>query len=193
MTVPQLPLPIRQDIAIKRVILPALKLLPPAMTSLPAVLMILCIFLQESNLEHRWQVVDLKRPNAKGPARGLGQFERGTQASRGGVWGIMLHTASRFWLAKVCEALGIAFKADDIWRGMETSDALAVCASRLLLFTDPKPLPAIGDEEGAWRYYLRNWRPGAYTNGSAAARAALRAKWGRNYRMALSAAQAHYG
>ena len=37
MTVPQLPLPIRQDTAIKRVILPALKLLPAAMTSIEAI------------------------------------------------------------------------------------------------------------------------------------------------------------
>ena len=33
-------------------------------------------------------------------------------------------------------------------------------AKRLLLLTDPKPLPVIGDTDGSWEYYLRNWRPG---------------------------------
>ena len=32
--------------------------------------------------------------------------------------------------------------------------------ARLLLWTDPRPLPAIGDVKAAWQYYLRNWRPG---------------------------------
>lgn len=193
MNAPQLPLPIRQDIAVKRIIQPALKLLPTAMGTPPAVVLILAIFLQESYLAHRWQVIDPKRPKVKGPARGLAQFERGTKASRGGVWGVYLHDASRFWLAKVCETLGVTFHPDAIWRALEVNDALAVMLSRLLLFTDPKPLPALADEEGAWRYYLRNWRPGAYTRGTAAQRADLRAKWGRNYRMALSATQANAG
>ncbi len=38
--------------------------------------------------------------------------------------------------------------------------------ARLLLWTDAKPLPAIGDEQGAWDYYLRNWRPGKPTRTS---------------------------
>ena len=186
-SVPQLPLPIAPDVAVKRVILPALQLLPAAMTSRRAVIMVLAIFLQESALAHRWQVVDLQRPDRKGPARGLGQFERGSRTAGGGVWGIYQHAASRFWLSKVCEALGVPFRPEDIWLAMESKDALAVCASRLLLFTDARPLPAAGDEEQAWGYYLRNWRPGAYFNGTPAKRAALRAKFGNHYRTALAA------
>ena len=37
---------------------------------------------------------------------------------------------------------------------------LAAAAARLLLFTDPKRLPQLGDEAGAWALYLRVWRPG---------------------------------
>lgn len=187
---PQLPLPITPETAVKRVIVPALQLMPGAMQSRRAVLMILVIFLQESGLNHRWQVIDLHRPDKKGPARGLGQFERGSRTAGGGVWGIFQHPASRFWLSKVCEALGVPFRPEDIWAAMETKDALAVCASRLLLFTDARALPVPGEEEQAWSYYLRNWRPGAYFNGTPAKRAALRAKFAGHYRTALAATAA---
>ena len=30
----------------------------------------------------------------------------------------------------------------------------------LLLWTDPRPLPRIGEVQAAWDYYIRNWRPG---------------------------------
>jgi hypothetical protein len=190
MPTPLLPLPISTAVAVSKIIRPALKLLPPVMTSAAAMVAILAIFLQESNLAHRWQVIDARQPGRKGPARGLGQFEKGTKASRGGVWGVYLHASSRYWLAQVCEKLGVEFHPAAIWAALESNDALAVCVSRLLLFTDPKPLPAVGDEEAAFQYYLRNWRPGAYTRGNAAQRADLRAKWARNYRYALTAVQA---
>ena len=32
--------------------------------------------------------------------------------------------------------------------------------ARLLLWTDPAPLPALGAAVRAWAYYRRNWRPG---------------------------------
>jgi len=56
---------------------PALELLPPVMDSAAARVNLITIALQESKLIHRWQVVDLAKPNVKGPARGLLQFERG--------------------------------------------------------------------------------------------------------------------
>lgn len=183
----QLPLPISPADAVARIILPALKMLPAAMTTRRAVLLILAIFLQESALAHRWQVIDVNRPERKGPARGLAQFEKGTKASRGGVWGIYLHASSRYWLAKVCEALGIPFEPAAIWEAMERSDQLAACAARLLLFTDPKPLPSVADEESAWKLYLRTWRPGAWTRGTASERKKLREKFAANHRIAVMA------
>jgi len=62
---------------------------------------------------------------------------------------------------------------------------LAAGLARLLLWTDRPPLPALQDVEGGWQLYLRTWRPGAYTRGTPALRAELRAKWGRNYSAAL--------
>jgi len=37
---------------------------------------------------------------------------------------------------------------------------LAAGVARLLLWTDPKALPAIGDADAGWSLYLRTWRPG---------------------------------
>lgn len=62
---------------------------------------------------------------------------------------------------------------------------LAAGLARLLIFTDPARLPGLGDEEDAWQLYLRTWRPGAFTRGTAAKRAELRQKWAKNYAQAL--------
>lgn len=132
---------------------PALAILPRGLdTSLSRVVM-LAIGLQESGLEHRRQLGD-------GPARGLWQFELGTRASRGGVWGVYLHDSSRFWLDRLCASRGVQFLPDSIWRALETDDILAAGVARLLLFTDPGRLPLTDDPDGAWNLYLRVWNPG---------------------------------
>lgn len=177
MASPLMPLPSTAPHLLRRVVLPALKLLPAAMSSPEAHAMLLAIAGQESGLTARWQVIDSKRPDRKGPARGLWQFERGTRASRGGVWGVYLHAASRYWLQHLCQARGVEFHPDAIYRAIEVDDILACGVARLLLFTDPKRLPAIGDEAGAWALYKRTWRPGKPRPGH----------WPGNYRRALEA------
>lgn len=141
---------------ITKVAMPAidagLALLPGAMDTPAARVMLLAIGLQESRFTHRAQVVN---GGGKGPARGLWQFERG-----GGCAGVVRHNASRYWAASVCKARGVAFDPLAIWRALETDDVLAAAAARLLLFTDPKRLPAVGDSQGAWDLYIRVWRPG---------------------------------
>lgn len=132
---------------------PALQILPAAMDSPEARVMLLAIGMQESRLEHRRQL-------GNGPARGLWQFELGTKASRGGVWGVFLHDASRYWLDKLCAARGVAFNPEHIYPALERDDVLAAGLARLLLFTDPARLPAVNDEHAAWALYLRTWRPG---------------------------------
>lgn len=126
-----LKLPISPRQLLVDVVLPALKLLPAAMNSVEALVMLVAIALQESGLEHRWQVIDAKRPDKKGPARGLWQFELGTKESRGGVWGVYLHEASRYWLAQVCAARGVPFQPRAIWLALETDDVLACLVARL--------------------------------------------------------------
>lgn len=133
----------------------ALAWLPPAMDTPAARVQLVAISLQEDPEQRRAQRVIVAGRARKGPARGLWQFEQG-----GGVEGVLTHAASRFWARKACEARGVKPTPAAVWRALETDDQLAATFARLLLFTDPKPLPAVNDERGAWTYYLRNWRPG---------------------------------
>ena len=125
---------------------PAARLLP-SMDSPRARIMLLAIGLQESRFERRRQI--------KGPARGFWQFESG-----GGVRGVLLHKASAYDAAKVCHARGVGRSTREVYDRLEHDDILACCFARLLLYTDPRPLPMIGDVDASWDYYERNWRPG---------------------------------
>ena len=87
-------------------------------------------------------------------ARGLWQFER-----KGAVAQVMGATPTQ--LKAVCTYLIIPFNEADLYEAIAWNDTLAACMARLLLWTDPAPLPAIGDVQAAWDYYARNWRPGA--------------------------------
>jgi hypothetical protein len=132
----------------------ALALLPPVMDSLHARVLLVAIGLQESRFIHR-------RQKGNGPARSFWQFERGTEASRGGVWGVYLHPASREMLRALCVAREVDFEPRAIWSAMEHDDVLAAGVARLLIYTDPHMLPAIEDSDGAWELYARRcWRPG---------------------------------
>lgn len=138
---------------------PALAILPASMRSDQARVMLLAIGLQESRFKHRYQIVQGK-PGAKGPARGFWQFERGSRASRGGVWGVFLHASSRPHLSRLCLVRGVEFEPNAIYAAIETDDVLAAGVARLLLWTDPKALPAVGMISASWDLYLRTWRPG---------------------------------
>lgn len=139
--------------------------------------MLIAIGLQESRFVHRDQVVAGKAPGQVGPATGFWQFER-----NGGVAGVMQHVRSGPIARAAADAAGVAWDKDAIWRAFTTpaGDDLAASFARLLLFTDPAPLPAaaVSAEEDAWGYYLRNWRPGK----------PHRATWGAFWREAVGLA-----
>lgn len=105
---------------------------------------------QESGWEHRIQ-------SGNGPAHGFWQFER-----LGGVTGVLGYRTTFHLAATACAKAGIAPNATAVWGALSTEahDNLAVAFARLLLWSDSKPLPAVGDEEGAYAYYVANWRPG---------------------------------
>jgi hypothetical protein len=112
----------------------------------------LTIALQESGpkLDARYQ----GSPNTSpGPARGWWQFEQG-----GGVNGVLTHASSRTLAQLVCEKLAVVPQAAAVWRALEGSDLLSVSFARLLIFTDPAPVPSA--DVAAWDYYARVWRPG---------------------------------
>lgn len=129
-------------------------MLSPPMKTATVLVLLAAIALQESRLIYR-------RQKNNGPARGLWQFELGTEESRGGVYGIYLHAASRNYLRLACIDLGVAFNPYAIWDALETNDTLAFVCARLLLWTDPAPLPGVDDVSGSWDAYLRIWRPGS--------------------------------
>lgn len=125
----------------------ALSLLPAKMDTPEARAMLLAIAGQESAFQHRRQI--------RGPARGLWQFERA------GLIGAQMHPASTTHADAVCAALLYdRDQSDELHRALEHNDVLACALARLLLWTDPRPLPGSGETDAAWDYYLRNWRPG---------------------------------
>lgn len=168
-----IPLPITPADALRRVIRPALELLPSSMGAPEAEVMVLAIMLQESGLNARVQV--------GGPARGLAQFEQA-----GGVRGVLTHSATGKLARKLCATRGCPPTERSAYLALANDDVLAAGFARLLLWTDPQPLPELGDEQGAFELYaLRTWRPGAYARGTPEERLKLRKKWAGHYAVAL--------
>lgn len=151
---------------LQNVVDPGLALLPAKMQSGPARVQVLAIMKQESGLRTRTQ-------DGGGPAHGLAQFERG------GVKGVLQHHSSAALAAAVCEARGIEATEDAVYAELVQDDILAAAFARLLLWTDANALPDIGDVEGAWDYYQRNWRPGKPRHD----------KWADSYECALTAVE----
>jgi hypothetical protein len=135
--------------------------------------LLLAIAGQESNWSERIQA-------GKGPAHGFWQFER-----LGGVVSVLGHKAAAQLAHDACEAAGLSDPikgrnySTQAWGIMSTAagDHLAVAFARLLLFSDPAPLPHVGDEEAGWDYYVRNWRPGKPS----------RSRWATVYPQAVAA------
>lgn len=126
----------------------AARLLPSVPFSPNACILLLAIAGQESNLTDR-------RQKGNGPARGLWQNEKG-----GGVHGVMTHPVSKVLARGLCDARGVQWDETAVWAALERDDVLAAGLARLLLRTDPKPIPERSDMQGGWDMYVWNWRPG---------------------------------
>lgn len=136
---------------LRAVILPALASAAaavdePRLAHPGAALLLVAIAIQESDLRYVSQ-------HPRGPARSFWQIEplTGGRLARkaimalGGRWpGLLtLH--------------GLDGPLEPVLVG----SPLAACVlARLLLWCDPQPLPALGDEQAGWSTYLRVWRPG---------------------------------
>lgn len=141
------------DAILHRAVNPALQLLPAKMDSDAARVMLLAAGLQESHFQWRFQKTS--DPYRHGPAKGFWQGERG------GVFCVMTNKATRADAEAVCKARGVPFDQVLIHERFEHDDVLAAAFARLILWADPKPLPAVdADHETAWLCYLRCWRPG---------------------------------
>lgn len=131
---------------VETILLPSLKLLGPHFDSPQARVMMLATGLQESGFSTRRQI--------GGPARGFWQFEFG------GVRAVWAHHLSMEPLRLLCHDLDVSFDPAAIYPALEANDVLAAGVARLLLYTDPQPLPEFDQPDAAWNYYQRNWRPG---------------------------------
>jgi hypothetical protein len=123
------------------------ELLPGKFARPEATALLLAIGYQESRFKHRQQV--------GGPARSFWQFERG-----GGVAGVLRHPATSRHARAVCALRDVSPTSLGVYNAMLTDDLLGCAFARLLLFSDPLPLPSIGAIGASWDYYIRNWRPG---------------------------------
>jgi hypothetical protein len=127
------------------VVRPTLQWLGPPYASREAEVMLLAIAGQESRCSHRCQT-------PTGPARSLWQIEPPTARAVYDKWG-----RGRAALNDL-SVPGPAFLVDE-W--LRWSDLAACVIARGILWLEPSPLPAIGDQQGAWTYYAeRCWRPG---------------------------------
>jgi hypothetical protein len=126
---------------------------------------LLAIGLQESGFQSRVQY-------GGGPARSFWQMERG-----GGIRGVLTCADTKTYAQMVCAHRGIPPTCDAVYARMLDDDLLGCAFARLLLYSDPAPLPAIGDVSGSWNYYKNNWRPGKPRP----------ADWPANYAQAIAA------
>ena len=103
---------------------------------------------QESSWTERLQT------GAPDLGRSFWQFEQG------GCNALATNPTTEPKLAQLLEALEIPYTLPMIHAVVAWNDPLAGGMARLLLYADPHPLPAVGDQDGAWNYYLACWHPG---------------------------------
>lgn len=145
----QLPLPLSLHQVDRYVLTPALELLPARMDGPQARVMLLATGLQEARFAHRRQI--------RGPARGLWQFEDGPRSA---LAGLLTLPTTEGHMRSLCAARNVDPDRTAIYRQLEHDDVLAAGVARLLLWSDPKPLPPVPDASAGWALYLRTWRPG---------------------------------
>jgi hypothetical protein len=127
----------------------AFQLLPVGMDTPIARVILAAIGFQESGYLVRIQY-------GNGPARSYWQFENGRLA---GINGVLNHRATAKLAVAVCKARGVAPERMAVWKAMETDDVLGAAFARLLMYTDPFPLP--DNSADAWEMYAKRlWRPG---------------------------------
>lgn len=155
------------------VIRPTLSGMGPKFHSTEAEAMLVAIAHQESGIRYRRQIGADGKP-MEHLARGLWQFERG-----GGVRGVLEHSTTKKAAAAAAQALLYPAEAQAIHTAIADNDILACVWARLLLWTLPQPLPALGQETEAWHQYIAAWRPGK----------PHRDRWVQSYKLAMETVQ----
>ena len=125
------------------------------MDSKEARVMLLAIGLQESRFTATRQLVG-NPPKPIGPAKSNWQGERGG----GMVYGVRVHRATKDLAHELYKLHGVQANDQAIWDAIEFDQVLACGLARLLLYSDPFKLPALGEQGLAWALYIRTWNPG---------------------------------
>lgn len=154
------------------VIRPTLAGMGPKFQSREAEVMLVAIAHQESGIRYRRQIGADGKP-MEHLARGLFQFER-----NGGVRGVLQHSTTKKAAEAAARALLYEPDAAVIHTAIADNDILATVWARLLLWTLPQPLPALGQEADAWHQYIAAWRPGK----------PHRDRWVQSYKLAMETA-----
>lgn len=94
------------------------------------------------------------RQEDNGPAVGYFQDESETCSE------VIANPAANLKMHLVCADLKIPPNGMAIYGSLLGSPDLQVAMSRMVLWCDPYPLPAYGDEGAAWHRYVSVWRPG---------------------------------
>jgi hypothetical protein len=92
---------------------------------------------------------------------------------------ILFNRATDAKAIMICTTLGIQPTGSDVYAMLLSNTKLQVAFARLNLWADPSPLPAVGDESGAWNLYIKCWNPGAPS----------RERWNLAYSQGLTAIQ----
>jgi hypothetical protein len=130
---------------------PALAWLGPRYASREAEALLLAIAHQESRCAAR-------RQKPAGPARSWWQIESQTAHAVISKWS---DGRSRLKDLGALTSVGLPGGQYDLSTWVECSELAACIIARGLLWLEPSPLPALGDQQGAWKYYAeRTWRPG---------------------------------
>lgn len=163
-------LPATPELVLSAVISPVLRLLPRPLTSDEATVQMLAMGMQETGFRTRTQ--------DGGPAHGLWQFEKA-----GGVRGVLKHRQSAGYARTLCEQFNVPPTEAAVYWQLPENDELAAGFARLLLWTDPQKLPALGNVDDAFDLYIRAWRPGDYARNPVG----VRQRWTGSYLHAMQA------
>jgi peptidoglycan L-alanyl-D-glutamate endopeptidase CwlK len=111
--------------------------------------------LQESNLTARFQAMPAASAVRKGAGRGLWQM-RPDDVNR-----VLSGNSTRERSETAANKHVGSVNPHAVWATLEYDDILAAIFARLMLWPDPAalPAPAAANEQAAWDYYVRCWRP----------------------------------
>ena len=136
-----------------------------------------CMLLAIAGQESGWRNIH----QDGGPAVDPWQHEIGS------IRALKLNITTQRYMHSMARAVGCGTDPDSIYAALLGDMRLAYGCARLLLWTVPQPLPAIGDHTETLRQYRWTWRPGAWDTAPRALEAFQR--WQRVYPQAAAAVQ----